>query len=173
MDLLGLLTQSDGQQGLSGLASGLGLDSSKTNDLIDALSPALLQGLKNQATSVGGLGGLQKALTSGKHQQYLESENIMSAASSVSDGNKILGHLFGSKDVSRNVASQAAKSTGIDVGLIKKALPLIAGLVMAAMSKTANESGSIEASLPGLLGSLSGGDGFGLDDVVDIARKFF
>jgi len=173
MNLLDLLDLSGGQQGLGGLASGLGLSSSKTNELIGALSPALIQSFKKQATSEGDLAGLQKALQSGKHQQYLENENLMSAASSVVDGNNILGHLFGSKSVSRNVASQAAESTGIDVGLIKKALPLIAGLAMGAMSKTANKSQSLETSLPGLLSSLSGGDGFGLDDVVGIAKKLF
>jgi hypothetical protein len=97
----------------------------------------------------------------------------MSAADSVTDGNKILGHLFGSKDVSRNVAAQAAESTGISASLIKKALPLLAGLAMGAMSKTSNKGQSLEASLPGLLGGLGGDDGFGLDDVLGLAKKLF
>jgi hypothetical protein len=173
MDLLELLKQSGGQSSLGGLASGLGLSSSKANDLVGALGPALLQGFKKQVEPKGGLSALQGALQGGNHERYLDDANLMSAADSVSDGNKILGHLFGSKDVSRNVAAKAAESTGIDASLIKKALPLLAGLAMGAMSKNTNKGKSLESSLPGLLGGLGGDDGFGLDDVLGLAKKLF
>jgi hypothetical protein len=176
MDFLDLLKQSGGESSLGSLASGLGLDSSKADDLVGALGPALLQGFKKQVTPEGGLSALQSALQSGNHERYLDDASAMSAADTVTDGNKILGHLFGSKDVSRNVAAQAAESTGIDASLIKKALPLLAGLAMGAMSKTSktsNKGQSLEASLPGLLGGLAGGDGFGLDDVLGLAKKLF
>ena len=88
------------------------------------------------------------------------------------DGNKILGHLLGSKDTSRNVAAQAADSTGIDVGLIKKAQPLIAGLAMGAMSKNSDARNASADSIGGLLGGLIGDD-FGVDDALNLAKKFF
>ena len=93
----------------------------------------------------------------------------MSSDATRSDGNKILGHLLGSKDVSRNVAAHAAESAGIDASTIKKALPMLASLVMGAMSK------KDVASNPGVLGNLidKDGDGVGLDDVLGLARKFF
>lgn len=175
MDFIELLKQSGGQNSLGSLASGLGLSSSKADDLIGALGPALLTGFKKQVEPEGGLSALKSALQSGNHERYLDDANLMSSADSVSDGNKILGHLFGSKDVSRNVAAHAAKSTGIDTSLIKKALPLLAGLAMGAMSKSSNKGNSLESSLPGLLGGLTGGDGdgFGLDDVLGLAKKLF
>ncbi len=170
MNLLDLLNQSGGQQSLGSLASGLGLSSSKANDLVTALAPALLQGLKAQVEPEDGLSTVRSALQSGDHQRYLDDANLMSARDSVNDGNKILGHLFGSKDVSRNVAAHAEESTGISASLIKKALPLLAGLAMGAMSKTTNKGQTLESSLPGLLGELTG-DGFGLDDIFGIAKK--
>ena len=60
---------------------------------------------------------------------------LLEADATRMDGNKILGHILGSKDVSRNVAAAAANDTGIDADLIKKALPLVAALAMGAMSK--------------------------------------
>lgn len=95
------------------------------------------------------------------------------------EGNKILGHIFGSKDVSRNVAAAASKDTGIDAGLIKKALPLLASLAMGAMNKKSSAGRDLGSSAQGgglgplgdLIG-MAGGKG-GLDDVLGMARKFF
>ena len=95
------------------------------------------------------------------------------------DGNRILGHIFGSKDVSRNVAAAAAQDTGVDAGLIKKALPLLATLAMGAMSKKTAAGRDIGTSAQsgglGPLGDLIGlgGSKSGLDDILGMARKFF
>src|SRR3546814_13005811 len=44
----------------------------------------------------------------------------------VNQGNDVLGQIFGSKDVSRTVAGQAAAQTGVDSGLLKRMLPMLA-----------------------------------------------
>jgi hypothetical protein len=177
MDLMDLLKQAGGAKSLGNLASGLGLDSSKTNDLVSALAPALARSVQKKTQADGGMSALKRALEGGNHQRYLENPELMASTETRNDGNNILGHLFGSKDVSRNVAAQAAQSTGIDIGMIKKALPMIATLAMGALSKSSNGGKSLDSALPGLLGSLAGGgsddDGFGLDDVLGLAKKFF
>ena len=174
MDLMDLLQKAGGDSSLGNLASGLGLDASKTKDLVGALAPALMRGVQNQTQDAGGLSALKSALGSGDHQRYLDNPELMAASESRDDGNNILGHLFGSKDVSRNVAAKAGESTGIDIGLIKKALPMLASLTMGALSKTSDSGKSLDSSLPGLLSGLVGGDdGLGLDDVMGLAKKFF
>ena len=97
------------------------------------------------------------------------------AAETVQDGNNILGPILGSKDVSRNLAAQASKSTGINSSPIKKALPLIASLAMGAMSKSSNAGQSLDnsSSAGDLFGSLMGGYGVDMDDVLNLAKKFF
>ncbi len=104
----------------------------------------------------------------------------MAADDTRNDGNKILGHIFGSKDVSRNVAAAASRDTGIDASLIKKALPLLATLAMGAMSKKTSGGRDLgsSASAGGLgpLADLLGGgdaDSGGLDAILGMARKFF
>jgi len=175
MNLLDLLDSVGGQQSLGNLASTLGLDASKTNDLVGALAPALMGAMKKQTSSQDGLAGLKNALQSGKHQAYLNNPESMSSPQTVQDGNNILGHLLGSKDVSRNVAAQAAQTTGIDASLIKQALPLLAGLAMGAMSKSSNAGQSLDNpdSAGDLFGSLMGGDGIDMDHVLNLAKKFF
>ena len=75
------------------------------------------------------------------------------------------------------MAAKAAGSTGIDVDLVKKALPMLAGLAMGAVSKSSDNSDASGSSLGGMLGSLIGAsgddDGIGLDDVLGMAKKFF
>ena len=174
MDLTDLIKMAGGESSVGKLAGSLGLDSSKTADLIGALSPALMAGLAKQGGSGGGLDALQSALTGGGHQKYIDQPELMQAGATRDDGNKILGHLFGEKEVSRNVAAKAAESTGLDANLIKSALPMIASLAMAALSKKSGETSS-GGGLSDLLGGLVGGsDGdIGLDDLMGMAKKLF
>jgi hypothetical protein len=53
----------------------------------------------------------------------------------ISDGNNILAQLFGSKDVSRAVAAQAAQMTGIGQEIYKQMLPVMAGTLMGGLFK--------------------------------------
>jgi len=178
MDLMELLKSAGDGNSIGELGGAVGLGSADTSKLIGALAPALMSGLQKNTASDDGLAGLKNALQTGGHDRYVDNPQLLRDEATRSDGNNILGHLFGSKDVSRNVAAHAAKETGIDAGLIKKALPLLAGLAMGAMSKKSSggrEVGS-SASAGGLgpLGDLiGGGDGFGLDDVMGLAKKFF
>ena len=174
MNLMDLLEQAGGTQSLNKLGGGLGLDSSTTSALVGAIAPALLKGMQNQTSLNEGRSTLEGALSSGNHRRYIDDPDSILASEARVDGDNILGHLFGSKDVSRNVAAQAAENTGIDASVIKKALPLLAGLAMGAVSKNAGSNMSGD-SLSGLLGGLLGGSGndVGLDDVMSLARKFF
>lgn len=180
MDLMDLLVKTGGQKSIGQLAGTVGLGESQTQSLIGALAPSLMRGLQKQTESSASLAGLQSALSSGKHQQYVEQPELMRSSATRDDGNKILGHIFGSKDVSRNVAAQAAQQTGIDAAIIKKALPLVAGLAMGALSKKTGAGRDAAApsrrGLGGLLGSLvTGNDGqqSGLDDLLGLAKKLF
>ena len=88
----------------------------------EALVPAILGGVKKQvqtqAGSPGGLGGLLTQLGGGLL------ENVLSPQpTDVGLGNNVLGQIFGSKDVSRAVAANAAAQSGLDPALLKKMLP--------------------------------------------------
>lgn len=171
MNLFDLIKDAGAEHSLDTLAGKLDLGTSETRSMVDAVAPALMRSLKNQATSPEGLASLAGALQTGGHQKYVEQPAVLETDAAVDDGNRILGHLFGSKDVSRNVAANAAEQTGIDPSLIKKALPLLAGLAMGALSKKSDAGRSAGSVLPDLLGG--GDDGFGVDDVLNLARKFF
>lgn len=72
-------------------------------------------------------------------------------------GNDSLGNIFGSKDVGCGVASEVAALTGIDEGIIKKMLPLLAMAAAGYMAKKADSSASEAVggwALAGILGSI-------------------
>lgn len=165
MDLMELLKSAGAGDSLGEVAGSVGLGNADAERLVGALAPALMRGLQKQTETDDGLQSLQRALASGNHQGYIDEPQRIKSSATRDDGNRILGHLFGSKDVSRNVAAQAAAETGIDAGLIKQALPLVAGIAMGALSKRR------ESSLTDLLGG--NGDGFGVDDVLGLAKRFF
>ncbi len=179
MDLMDLLKSTGGDDSIGALAKTVGLGSSDASKLVESLAPALMRGVQKNTADDDGLASLRRALESGGHDRYIDKPELMASEETRADGNNILGHIFGSKDVSRNVAAVASKDTGIDAGLIKKALPLLASLAMGAMSKKTSAGRDIGSSARecglGSLGDLLGlgdGDG-GLDDILGMAKKFF
>lgn len=112
--------------GLQSMARELGISESQASRGTAALIPAILGGLKKQAQSQpAGIEGL-----SGLFDQVLAPQ-----PTDVSQGNEVLGQIFGSKDVSRAVAQNAATQSGLDPSLLKKMLPLLAMLVTGFMAK--------------------------------------
>lgn len=71
-----------------------------------------------------------------------------------SAGNDILGHIFGSKDVSRQVADHAAGQSGVSSVVMKAMLPVVAAMVAKHLASNSGGTG-----IGGLLGSLLGGGG--------------
>jgi hypothetical protein len=148
--------------GLQSMARELGVPEQQVASGADALLPAILGGLQKQAQAqpggVEGLGGLLGQLGGGK----LLDEVLSPQPTPVEHGNDVLGQIFGSKDVSRAVAQNAAAQTGLDAGLLKQMLPMLAMLVAGyaarqpggGMAAPAAPSGG---GLGGLLGSLAGG----------------
>ena len=121
--------------------------------------PAILGGFKKQAqaqpTGLEGLGGLLSQLGGGS----LLDQVLAPQPTDVGRGNDVLGQIFGSKDVSRAVAQNAASQSGLDPALLKKMLPMLAMLVAGFMAKQ-NSGGA--ASLASQLGGAGGGLGGGL-----------
>ncbi len=164
------------------LSRNFGLGEEQTASAISSLIPALSQGLRQNISTGDGLQGLLSALGSGNHQQYVDDLSTLDQQETTQDGNGILGHLLGSKDVSRQVARQAAAQTGVGEDILKKMLPVVATLVMGSLSKqtpvSALQNAQASGDSSGVMGMLSSlldtdRDGSVVDDVIGFAGKFF
>ncbi len=158
MNLTDILAQAGG---LQSVARDLGVSEEQVASGAAALLPAILGGMKKQAQAqpagLGGLGDLLGQLGGGGLLEQVLSPQPTDASA----GNDVLGQIFGSKDVSRAVAQNAAAQSGLDAGLLKKMLPLLAMLVTGFMAKQAGAGDAPSPAgglggLGGLLGGLGG-----------------
>jgi hypothetical protein len=152
--------------GLQSMARELGVSESQAATGAEALIPAILGGFKKQAqaqpSGLEGLGGLLGQLGGGG----LLDDVLSPQPTNVNRGNDVLGQIFGSRDVSRAVAQNAASQSGLDPSLLKKMLPILAMLVSGYMAKQQGAGAATRLSpdaggLGGLLGGLLGGRGAG------------
>jgi hypothetical protein len=154
--------------GLQSIAKELGVSETQAASGAAALAPAILGGFKKQAQSqpagLEGLGGLLGKLGGGG----LLDDVLSPQPTNVNRGNDVLGEIFGSKDVSRTVAQNAASKTGLSPDLLKKMLPMMAMLVAGYMAKQKGGGTAQNAPAPapaaptggglgGVLGGLLGG----------------
>ena len=180
--------------GMQSMARELGVSETEARAGAEALLPAILGGFKKQAQAQpAGLDGLLGMLD-GLGGGGLMDEVLAPRPTDVSQGNDILGQIFGSKDVSRTVAQNASTQTGLDPALLKKMLPMLAMLVAGFMAR----QGAAPAGAPSgggfgdLLGGVLGGgqmpgqsglgglasmldldrDGNPLDDMIGMAGRF-
>jgi hypothetical protein len=168
MQITDILAQAGG---LQAMARELGISEADAAKGAAALTPAILGGFKKQAQAqpagLEGLGGLLGQLGGGS----LLSQVLAPEPTDVSQGNDVLGQIFGSKEVSRTVAANASSQTGVDQGVLKKMLPMLAMMIAGYMATqrsdgatTASASaagGGLGGLLGGLLGGGSGGSGGG------------
>ncbi|MCA1586551.1 MAG: DUF937 domain-containing protein [Acidobacteria bacterium] len=183
MNILDAILNAQDGAAVRQLGTQVGLAPDQTAAALSALVPALAGGFQRNIQSQGGLESLMSALSSGNHRQYIDNPTSLADHTAVTDGNGILGHLLGSKDVSREVASRAAAQTGLSADVLKRMLPLAATLMMGAFSK---QSGNANASsMTAALGGSGTGiaamltplldqnrDGSIIDDVTSMIGRF-
>src|SRR6185503_9636216 len=141
MQLSDILKQTGG---LQSIARELGIGDDEAASAASALAPAVLGGFRKQADShpqgLQGLGGMMNSLGGGG----LLDAVLAPSPTNTAPGNDVLGQIFGSKDVSRAVAQNAASQTGQDPSLLKKMLPMLAMVVAGYMAK--QQSGGAQSS---------------------------
>ena len=130
-----MLAQAQNGSGMQALAQQYGVSMQQTQAAVAALLPAFSQGLQRNTADPYGLGAFMTAMASGQHAKYFEDATRAFSPQGVDEGNGILGHLFGSKDLSRAVASQAAQASGVSQQILQQMLPAIASMVMGGLFK--------------------------------------
>ncbi|MEE9493815.1 MAG: DUF937 domain-containing protein [Gammaproteobacteria bacterium] len=179
MSLLETILTSGNGAAVKALANNFGLSGEDAMKALSQLVPALGQNVKrNIDNNPSGLDGLMGALKKGNHGRYLDSPDILGHSNTANDGKSILGHILGSKDASRSLAKQAASNSGLDFGLLKKMLPVIASMAMGGLSKQSMGKGLLGGALAsgagGIISSIIDRDNDGkvIDDLFNMARKF-
>ena len=178
--LFDLISGSGGQAALGPIAARVGLTPDQTQAAMKALLPALAGGMRKQAQADPVT--LERTLAGSGADQIVDRPHEIAGSAGVERGNVVLGGLFGSKDVSRQVAQHVSTQTGIAPDKLKVLLPILATLAAGAMAKQGGGLGGLLGGLAGgsapggKVGGLAGmldmdGDGNPLDDIMGMAGK--
>jgi hypothetical protein len=135
LPLFDMMMQAQNGAAMGAISKQFNLAQEQATQAMAALMPAFSAGLKRSTDNPYDFMGLMQAVGSGNYAKYFEDMGKAFTPQGISDGNNILGQLFGSKDVSRAVAAQAAQMTGIGQEIYKQMLPVMAGALMGGLFK--------------------------------------
>ena len=158
MPLYDMMMNAQNGDAMRDMAKQFGLDEGQMQKAMAALMPAFSTGLKRNAANPMDMSNFLSALASGQHAEYFENMQAAMSPQGRAEGNGILGHLFGSKEVSRAVAAQAEAATGIGQDILKRMLPVLATSIMGGLFKQATGQTGSRAQAGAMGGSNPIGD---------------
>lgn len=143
-DILGMLP-------IDQIAAKLGVDPATATRAVQEGGGAILGGLQRNAATPEGASAIEAAL--GRHAGLGDSVDLDQV--DTADGEKILGHVFGSqKDQVAQTLTSEPQTAGIDFG---KLLPMLAPIVLGLLAKKKQGGGSTSQESSGGIGDLIGG----------------
>jgi len=135
LPLFDMMLQAQNGMAMDAMAKQYGLAQEQAAKAVAALMPAFASGFKRNTTNPYDFSTLLQAMTSGNYAKYFEDMNSAFTPQGIADGNQILQQLFGSKEVSRAIAAQAAQLTGIGQDILKQMMPVMADTLMGGLFK--------------------------------------
>lgn len=154
MPLMDMMLTMQNGEAIRELAGRFQLSQQKATEAVEALMPAFSEGLKRNAADPYGVANFFNALATGNHGAYVEQMQRAFQPDAIKDGNAILGHLFGSPEVSRAIARQAAATTGVGEAIFKQMLPILATMIMGGLYK--QSTGALGGQQAGGSGNIFG-----------------
>ena len=142
MDLFDIMRDAGGGNAFQAMASQYGLQPDQVESAMQAFMPAFSTGLQRNTADPLGLLQFMQAISTGQHGNYYDDPQSAMSGLGIDEGNAILGHLFGSKDVSRAVAGQVDAATGIGQSILKQMLPTIASMMLGGLFKQSRGGGN-------------------------------
>ncbi len=135
LPLFDMMMQAQNGAATDAMAKQFNLAQEQATKAMAALMPAFSSGFKRSATDPYNFVGVMRDISSGNYAKYFEDMTKAFTPEGIADGNAVLGRLFGSKDVSRAIAAQAAQMTGIGQEIYKRMLPAMADTLMGGLFK--------------------------------------
>lgn len=158
MHIRDLLDDAPGGASVRNVAAAFGLDPAKAETAIDVMGQALIDRIERNTLSRGGLADLVELLERPSAGRALTDPGNLAAPQIADAGNGVLGVLLGDKHLSRGIAANAARESGLDEATLKRMLPAVASMLIGALQRKA--LGPIEktvAKVPSLdLGEMRG-----------------
>lgn len=160
MTLFHLLKAAQGGQGLDGLARQFGMDTQTAESLAGMLAPAIGSAARRRAEA-GGLETVMGQFRGEAQAEYFDRPEAAAAPEAQAQGQQFLENILGSREVSDNLAQEAATRAGIDPSLVMQFLPAIAAMVLGGMQRNVPDN-----QIDDLMSGFGGRSGGGLMDAI-------
>ena len=156
-----ILNNAHDGEGMTALGREFGLTPTQTEAAVTALLPAISTGLKQSTATLDGLGNLFSVMGQQQDlQDMYDDPETAFGPDGVSAGEDALSVIFGSPDVSRAVIDQAQNFSGVSSDILKKMLPVLAGVLVSGLMRSNSSGKSAPPELPassgGSLGDILG-----------------
>ena len=150
MNLFEIMQSAQNGQAMQNMARQYGLSLQQTQAALDALLPAFSMGLQRQTQNPYAFGSLAQMMTASPYARFFEAAGGGIPPGAQMAGNDVLSQLFGSNEVSRAIAAQAAATSGVSQAILNQMLPVIASILMGGLFKSTSSEG-----LGGILGQFA------------------
>ncbi|MBQ0822805.1 DUF937 domain-containing protein [Microvirga terrae] len=128
-----LMRQAQTNAALATLAQQFNLSGDQAQKTMAAFMPAFAMGLQH-ATASNDPARLVQSMMSGAFQNFWQAAGNSFSPQAQQEGRRLLDQLFGSDEVSRRVAHQAADYAGISTDTMQQLFPILAGVMAGGMS---------------------------------------
>lgn len=129
-----LMQQAQTSAALDALARQFNLSGDQPQRTMAAFMPAFAMGLQHAMASSDPTRVLQ-SITGGAYQNFWQAAGNPFTPQAQQEGHKLLDQIFGSDEVSRRVAQQAASYAGISADTMQQVLPVLAGILAGGTSQ--------------------------------------
>lgn len=158
--ILDLLNSDLGKNIISGVSGSTGTDQNKTSSVLTMAMPVLMKAMERNASTPEGAQGLMNAINNKHDGSILDNLGGLFGGgvdeSVKNDGDKILGHILGSKQ--QGVQQILGQKAGLDASSVGDILKVAAPILMGVLGKQAKQRNvSSESDISSLLGGLLGG----------------
>jgi hypothetical protein len=148
-------------EGMTALGQGFGLTPTQTKAAVTALLPAISTGLKQSTATPDGLGNLFAVMGQQQNlQDMYDDPETAFGPEGVAAGKDALSVIFGSPDVSRAIIDQAQNFSGVSSDILKKMLPVLAGVLISGLMRSGSSGKAASPGAPapsgGSLGDILG-----------------
>jgi hypothetical protein len=160
-NLYDILADAQGGEAVATLGREFALSPRQTEAAVTALLPAISASLKRATATPEGLGNLLAMMgyQQDLHAMY-NNPKVAFAPEGRAAGNDVLSAIFGSPDVSRAVVDEAQRFSGVGASILKKMLPVIAGILISGLIGKSGKAAAPQGP------STSSGAGGGLGDIL-------
>lgn len=143
-----LMRQAQASAGIDALTRQYGLSGEQAQKAMAAFLPAFAMGLQ-QATPRNDPASFLQTMTEDAYRNFWQAAGQSFSSQAQREGRKLLDQLFGSDEISRRIAHQAADYAGLGVDVMQQILPIMAGIFAGGMYQVATaQAKTLQALAP-------------------------